>query len=230
MDTPSRKPGAPPEWGYIGDIGPAHWGCIHDDYSACGEGRAQSPVDLDLGAAAVADFECVFDYQPTPLAVVNTGKTVQANCAAASHMTAGGKRFKLVQVHFHTPGEHTFSGKTYPMEAHFVHADDNDALAVFGVMFEAGAANPELEKIIAAVYGKAGGNELNPSGMLPNKPQVCHYTGSLTTPPCTEGVRWYVAANTMTASEEQLRNLREIMGRNARPIMPLHGRRVVKSG
>ncbi|MEZ5560602.1 MAG: carbonic anhydrase family protein [Pseudomonadales bacterium] len=220
-------------WGYAGATGPEHWGDLSSRYELCKTGLMQSPIDLKQ-ANAVGDLEVSTDWDPGPLVIVNNGKTVQANFAPGSYMTSGGSVFNLVQVHFHTPSEHTFSGEHYPLVAHFVHATDEGSLGVLGVLFEAGEANGELQKIIdaAAAAGAepetVSGVTLDPNGLLPEEIEVYRYMGSLTTPPCSEGVNWHVVEDVVEASPEQIRAMETMMGMNARPVLPLNGRLLVE--
>ncbi len=226
--------GHAPHWGYDGPDGPGHWGAISPDFATCGTGKAQSPIDIGAfdahGATTIST-----DYHAGPLTLLNNGHTVQANFAPGSKLTSGGHDFTLIQVHFHTPSEHIVSGKHYPLVAHFVHADSHGALAVLGVFFEEGAANPELAKLVAAAPAHpetahaVDGATLDPNGLVPTSHSVYRYSGSLTTPPCTEGVNWHVAMEHMTASGEQIAALHAIMGNNARPVQALNDRHLVSN-
>ena len=221
-----------PQWSYEGEAGPERWGDLDQEFKLCKTGHMQSPVDL--GAADVqANFGVKAAYKPGPLTILNNGHTVQAVFAPGSTLTSGIARYKLLQVHFHTPSEEVLYGLPYPMVAHFVHADHAGNLAVLGVLFEEGAHNPELEKLVKAAPRHEAeaetvkGVTFDPSKLLPANLSVYRYEGSLTTPPCTEGVRWHVARNRVTASAAQIATLHAIMGDNARPIQPLHGRLLV---
>ncbi|MFT4800235.1 MAG: carbonic anhydrase [Candidatus Azotimanducaceae bacterium] len=213
-------------WSYSGNTGPDSWG------GACTEGSMQSPIDLAY-ANTVGEIEVSIDYTNVPLNIANLGKTVQANFPAGLHMTTGGKVFNLIQVHFHTPSEHAISGELMPLVAHFVHATDEGALGVLGVMFEEGDANAELQKIIdgAKTAGKEATMvervELVVADLVPEELDVYRYMGSLTTPPCSEGVNWHVVSDSMTASNRQISQMERLMGMNARPLLPVNNRLVV---
>ena len=219
-------------WSYEGESGPEKWGELSHDYALCKTGRMQSPIDLgasDLeGKLAVSAT-----YRPGPLTVLNNGHTVQVNFPAGSTLTSGISRYKLVQVHFHTPSEETIYGVHYPMVAHFVHTDHAGNLAVLGVLFEEGAPNRELDKLIKAApeHEAAPSTHANtsfdPARLLPQDLSVYRFEGSLTTPPCSEGVRWHVATHPVSASASQIAALHAILGDNARPTQPRHGRLVV---
>lgn len=220
------------EWGYDGATGPDAWGSLHPDYEMCSKGLMQSPIDL-AEANARADVSLFTSYAPGPLTILNNGHTIQANFAEGSHLTSGTMQFDLLQVHFHTPSEEVMHAKQYPMVAHFVHADGDGSLAVLGVLFEVGEANAEIQKLVdAAPTTKADprtvpGVTLDPNGMLPDDLDVFRFQGSLTTPPCSEGVNWHVAKDTVTLSKAQLDAMHAIMGDNARPVQPLNGRLLV---
>ncbi len=213
-------------WTYTGDKGPDNWG------GACSEGAMQSPIDLGL-ANTVGEIDVSIDYTDVPLVVANLGKTVQANFPAGLHMTSAGKVFNLIQVHFHTPSEHAISGELLPLVAHFVHATDEGELGVLGVLFEEGDANAELQKIIDAARKASNepmaveGVNLVVTDLVPEELSVYRYMGSLTTPPCSEGVNWHVVSDTITASTRQISQMEKLMGMNARPLLPVNNRLVV---
>ncbi|OYU69629.1 MAG: hypothetical protein CFE28_06230 [Alphaproteobacteria bacterium PA2] len=219
-------------WSYAGPTGPNKWGELSADYHLCKAGLQQSPIDL-AEANALGEIPIKTNYTSGPLTILNNGHTVQANFAEGSSLTSGKAEFKLLQVHFHTPSEEAVAGKRYPMVAHLVHADGSGKLAVLGVLFEEGAANPELTKIIDTAPSKKADPKLvssvtiDPAGLLPASRSVYRFQGSLTTPPCSEGVNWHVIKQPATASKEQIAALHKIMGDNARPLQPLHGRLVV---
>jgi len=219
-------------WTYEGETGPEHWGELSDGYKACKQGRMQSPIDLG-GADAQIPFSVRANYRPGQLTILNNGHTVQVNFPEGSILSSGISHYKLVQVHFHTPSEETVYGVPYPMVAHFVHVDYAGNYAVLGVLFEEGAPNRELDKIIRAAprteqaARAVPGVTLDPARLLPARLPVWRYDGSLTTPPCTEGVRWHVAVNPVQASAAQIAALHAIIGNNARPIQPRHGRMLV---
>lgn len=230
--TMAAATGHAPHWDYDGAEGPEHWGALAPEFATCATGKAQSPIDhaaFDAKKAIVVRA----DYHAGPLSLLHNGHTVQANFAPGSSLVSGGHSYNLVQVHFHTPSEEAFNGKHYPMVAHFVHKDAAGKLAVLGVMFEEGAANAELGKLIAAApktqtaEGKYTVTQINPTALLPHDLHVWRYTGSLTTPPCSEGVTWHVALKPVHASKDQINALHTIMGSNARPVQPLNGRQII---
>jgi|TARA_R100001244_G_scaffold44182_11_gene40018 carbonic anhydrase len=219
-------------FGYGAANGPEKWGQLNDKYALCEKGDMQSPIDL-AGANAIGSLELSVSYQSGPLTVSNKGLTVQADFAPGSTMTSGGSTFNLIQIHFHTPSEHAISGKRYPLTGHFVHATEDGRLGVLGVMFEQGAANAELGKILAATPAAKSeattvpGRMIDPNGMLPADRSVYRYMGSLTTPPCSEGVNWHVLKEPITASAEQIAAFEKLMGDSARPVRAINNRLVV---
>lgn len=228
--APASDHGA--HWGYAGVEGPVHWGHLAPEFQLCSSGRAQSPVDLGF-ANVSANVAVTTDYKRGPLTILNNGHTIQVNFPEGSTFVSSGKQFNLVQVHFHTPSENTLNGKTFPMEAHFVHRDGAGRLAVLGVFFEEGPTNIELAKVIVAAPNQVGGPNsiegftFDPRQLLPADLHVYRLMGSLTTPPCTEGVNWHVAKTPVAASGNQIAALMKLMGNNARPIQPLNDRLLV---
>jgi len=220
-------------WGYSGHEGPEHWGDLAPEYSTCSSGKNQSPINLtkmiegDLPALKV-------DYKVGGNEVVNNGHTIQLNYAAGSMISVGNHTFELKQFHFHSPSENTIEGHSYPMEAHFVHADKAGNLAVIAVMFKPGKHNAELEKAWEHMPHEAESkNELNnmvdANVLLPHDHAYYRFNGSLTTPPCSEGVNWYVMKYFDTASQEQINKFTHTMHHaNNRPVQPVNARMVIQ--
>ena len=223
----------PVEWSYEGDTtGPANWGGLSTDFSACAEGRMQSPIDISE-PGAVGDLALSLSYDAGPLEIRNPGKTIRVDFEPGSRMESGGTTFGLLQVHFHTPSEHTVDGEHFPLTAHFVHTTKYARLGVLAVMFVPGEKNAELQKIIDAA-GDADaeptvvdGVTFDPNGLLPPDRDIYRYMGSLTTPPCSEGVHWHVLEQPVEASAEQIAALEDLMGMNARPVQALNNRLLV---
>ena len=218
------------QWGYEGDRGPAHWGSLDQAFSVCGAGTAQSPIDLAGGTDG--DFAALeFDYGAHRATVVNTGHTVQVNVDPGSGMILGDTRYELLQFHFHHGSEHTVGGVRLPMEMHLVHRSDQGALAVVGMLLGAGAANEALAPIWERIPSGAGSAEAVPdavavAALLPATRVAWRYRGSLTTPPCTEGVAWIVMSEPVTLSAAQIAAFGALYARNYRPVQPL-GRRTL---
>jgi len=224
-----------PHWSYSGDTGPERWGSLSPEYAACSQGKEQSPVNIsDAQHAKLPAIE--FNYQSSALAVINNGHTIQVNYAPGSSITLDGKTYNLVQFHFHHVSETTIKGKHSPLEGHLVHKSADGKLVVVAVMFDEGAANPAIKTVWSHVPKKVG-SENKPAGVQVSASQLLptdrnHYTfpGSLTTPPCTEGVTWLVMAHKMTASKEQIEAFAKLYPNNYRPVQPLNGRTIMMGG
>ena len=220
-----------PHWGYEGAHGPDHWGSLDPGFAACGNGREQSPIDL-TGAEQRALSEIGFEYAPSPISILNDGHTIQVNYAPGSGIVLDGMRYGLVQFHFHHRSEHTVDGGDFPLELHLVHADADGALAVVGVFLEEGAANEALAPVWRQLPAEAGraarvAGTVDANALLPERRTTWRYPGSLTTPPCSEGVFWLVMTEPVTASREQIEAFRALIPINNRPVQPLNGRRLV---
>ncbi|MBX3010818.1 MAG: carbonic anhydrase family protein [Caldilineaceae bacterium] len=216
-------------WSYAGEEGPDHWGELSADYTACADGSAQSPIDLT--AATKADLpDIIFDYGESHLNILNNGHTVQVNYDAGSAILLDGVRYDLLQFHFHAASEHTIAGERYPLEFHLVHRNAEGGLAVVGVMAVAGAENPAFADILAhapaseAAATVVEGVMVAAEQLLPAGRLYYTYAGSLTTPPCSEGVKWHVLTTPIELSATQLEALTSILHDNFRPIQPLHDR------
>lgn len=215
-------------WGYEVDNGPEVWGNL--GYETCKIGTTQSPVNIIAKNAKTTKNELNIAYKPSSASLVNNGHTIQANFDDSGDVVFEGKAYKLIQTHFHTPSENQLNGKKYPLEAHFVHKTKDGAILVLAVLFEKGAANMELNKISIATPKEVGIvldiNDFNPDKLLPTKHGYYAFTGSLTTPPCTEKVQWVVLKAQQTASEKQIANLHMVMKDNARQPQMLNDRLV----
>jgi len=208
-------------WSYNGEEGPERWAGLDRDWAVCASGQQQSPIDLG-GATAKDLVNPQLAYQPGDGRVVNNGHTVQVTLDSANTMTLDGGTFTLSQFHFHSPSEHTVGGSSYPAELHLVHAASDGSLAVLGVLIQVGAENPALSTIIAAMPAKADKEarlpaSVDPTELLPGDRRAYRYTGSLTTPPCSEGVRWVVMSTPITASVNQISALARVLHGNSRP-------------
>ncbi|CAM2007938.1 carbonic anhydrase [Acanthopleuribacter pedis] len=224
-------------WSYTGDTAADHWGKLDPAYKPCGEGKEQSPIDI-TGQFKKSAQSITFNYHPSPLQIVNNGHTIQLNIdpASKSSMTIAGTQYNLLQIHFHAPSEHAVDGKLFAMVAHYVHADKNGRLAVVGVLIEEGAANDMIGKAWQHLPADKGAPQdhknvsIQPADLLPAKHDLYRYDGSLTTPPCSEGVLWNVMAAPVTLSKAQIKAFTDIHGGNNRPLQPLHARSVVFCG
>ena len=219
-------------WAYEGDSGPAHWGNIKPEFELCKKGMKQSPIDVTFGRNADLSGILV-DYNSRPLEILNNGYTIQVNIAKGSKIEVERKEYDLLQFHFHSPSEHWINGKAYDLVAHFVHKENNgDELAVIGVLFEEGKTHPALQGLWKHLPKKAGEKHavaevtVDAAKILPSDRSYYHYSGSLTTPPCSEGVKWMVLKNPVQISKSQLAAFRAVMDGNVRPVQPLHDRMI----
>ena len=222
-------------WGYSGHGGPEHWGELSSDYQMCMLGKNQSPIDIRTKKAYKTHLKPIkIHYATGTKDVVDNGHTEQVDIAPGSYIVVDGIKFELKQFHFHTPSENRINGKSFPLEAHFVHADEHGNLAVLALMFKYGKANKILEKIWNTMPEKEGKKALTMSAkdvkhLLPQKKDYYRYNGSLTTPPCSEGVRWLVLKHPVTVSKAQVEKFAKIMGHhNNRPVQPLNARVILK--
>lgn len=218
-----------PEWAYEGPRSPERWGKLSADFAACDTGTTQSPINL-AGATPSDLPDPQFNYRPTPAVIENKGHTLQVDYAPGSGMMVGDARYQLVQFHFHTPSEHRLGGKEYPAAVHLVHRGPNDELAVVGVVVQEGAENAELSglwKQLPQAKGEkrdATPAQINAERLVPKDAKHFLYNGSLTTPPCTEGVTWMVMDKPIEMSASQLEALRSTIGKTNRPLQPLGDR------
>ncbi len=227
-------------WGYEADDGPSVWASMDTAWAVCGEGRAQSPIDLT--GAVDTTLPPVAFHIPTVREVevlnqagvidaLDNGHTIQINARTGERFTVGDRTFDLVQFHFHAPSEHSVDGRHYPMEMHFVYQGLDGTLAVTGVFIEEGAENPVIEPIwaqLAQAPGSQATITLPPRFEAEITPLetvgLFHYRGSLTTPPCSEAVDWYVLRTPIQLSQEQIDDFTAVYDHNNRPVQPLNGR------
>lgn len=221
-------------WDYSGEHGPAHWGSMQKDYATCGLGKHQSPINID--ATHKEKLPAIeFKYQAAPLAILNNGHTVQVNFPEGNGIQVGEDRYKLLQFHVHTPSEEQVQGKPYDMVAHLVHKNDAGQLAVVAVLFKQGQENAALKPVWGKLPVKAGPEQkyadikVDPAKLLPVAKGYYTFEGSLTTPPCSEGVRWLVLKQPVEMSAAQLAAVSKIVHSNARPVQSLNGRVVKES-
>ncbi|MGB5732838.1 MAG: carbonic anhydrase family protein [Thiohalocapsa sp.] len=221
--------GSGAHWGYEGAEGPTHWGELDPHYGACAAGMHQSPINLS--DAVDADLPPIeFHYAVAGRDEINNGHTIQIDYEPGSWVTLEGNDYELKQFHFHTPSENHIDGHAFPLEAHLVHADKDGKLLVLAVMFEEGARNhalatawqdmPERPHTHHELLTRASAGAL-----LPATHDYYRFDGSLTTPPCSEGVAWLVMKQPLTASSEQIAHFARVMHHpNNRPIQPINDR------
>jgi carbonic anhydrase len=231
--APARE-GHPPHWAYEGKDGPSAWGKLDTSYATCSNGRKQSPIDIK--GAKKSDLPALkLNYNAVPLNIIDNGHTIQVNYASGSTLTVGDKTYTLKQFHFHHPSEERVNGRGYDMVAHLVHADADGHLAVVAVLLKQGKANALLESVWKNIPTEkdkpvdVSGVTLNVQDLLP--PDHAYYTfmGSLTTPPCSEGVIWYVLKSAASLSASQVAAFAKLYPMNARPIQPLNGRELLET-
>ena len=222
-------------WSYEGSRGPENWGRLSPAFRLCGLGTMQSPLDIADAVPARGD-PIAFDYRPAPLNIVNNGHTVQVNYVPGSGIAVSGRRYELVQFHFHAPSEHSIAGRLAAMEMHLVHRNDAGRLAVVGVLLEIGSENPALREIWAHMPEAKSpertidGVLIDAGDLLPADTSYYRYMGSLTTPPCSEGVSWFVLAGYVTVSRSQLAEFTRRVGANNRPLQRRNHRLLLAPG
>ena len=236
---------APPSdathWTYEGEKGPHFWGKLDPDFSLCADGHSQSPIDIAKTAPASLP-KLRAKFSPANLRIVhhehladeiNNGHTIQVNYSEGDTMTIGDTDYELIQFHFHAPSEHTIHGKQYPMEMHFVHKSSSGTLAVIGVFIEKGAHNAAFDPIFSNLPREKGVEshfehvQVNVDDLLPHSHKSYRYDGSLTTPPCSEGVKWIVMQSPIQLSAAQIWWFTSRIEGNNRPVQPLHHRMTV---
>ena len=221
-------------WSYFGKDGPTHWAELDRTYSACGVGKSQSPIDIRKEGVHNATLPAlVFDYKSGALHIVDNGHTVQANVDPGSWLEVGKDRYQLVQLHFHHPSEERVNGKSSEMEAHLVHRDADGRLAVVAVLLDPGEQNALIETLWRHLpkqkdaEASPKGVRIDPAGLIPPNHSYFTYMGSLTTPPCSEGVRWLVLKDHRTLSRKEIATFAGRYPNDARPVQKLNGREVL---
>lgn len=221
------------QWSYEGDTGPAKWGKINPAWAKCDAGNRQSPIDIRDGIRV--DLEPIeFAYSASSFNVVNNGHTVQVNVAPGNRFTLTGRTYELQQFHFHRPSEEKVDGRGFEMVAHLEHKDEEGRLAVIAVLIENGTQHPGIQTVwnnlplekyqpLAPVF------QFDPSAMLPQRREYYTFMGSMTTPPCDEGVLWIVMKEPIQASKQQLDIFARLYPMNARPVQALSGRLIKES-
>ena len=220
-------------WGYGGAGGPEHWGQLKPEFSACAKGSRQSPIDIRGGIQV--DLEPIrFDYKPSDFSVIDTGHTVQVNLAAGNVIEVMGRRFELQQFHFHRPSEERINGRQFDMVAHLVHKDMEGRLAVLAVLLDRGSAQPLVQLIwnnlpLERHSEISVRSPLDLNALLPADRRYYTYMGSLTTPPCSEGVLWMVMQQPVPIAPEQIGVFSKLYPMNARPAQQAEGRLIKQS-
>ena len=226
------------EWSYEESTGPEYWGELASSNRACAKGSEQSPINIVSSQVKEEKRSSgkQIKYEPATFTLLNNGHTIQANATTENNsIVVEGKEYKLSEFHFHTPSEHQLNGQNYDLEIHFVHKDKSGKLAVLGVMIQEGRKNKALatvwDRLPNETNEKAASEkyQIHLQALLPQNQTSFHYDGSLTTPPCTEEVKWIVFEQPIEMSKEQIKAFQQIFTDNHRPIQPLNEREISKN-
>lgn len=222
-----------PHWSYEGEGGPDSWGRLKPEFAKCATGTRQSPIDIRDGIRVELD-PVQFDYRPSNFRVVDNGHTVQVNVAAGNSIEVTGRRYELVQFHFHRPSEERIEGRQFDMVAHLVHKDPDGRLAVVAVLLDRGSAHPLVQQVwnnlpLEQNVEVPAKPMIDLNHLLPTARRYYTYMGSLTTPPCSEGVLWMVMQQPVTISTEQIDVFSRLYPMNARPVQQAAGRLIKQS-
>ena len=220
-------------WNYEGENGPDRWAQLQPEFTTCANGQRQSPIHIRSADAVPGPAEPIeFRYSSSGASVVNNGHTLQVDLRDHNHIQVRGMAYPLVQLHFHHPAEEKVNDKGFAMVAHLVHKNEAGQLAVVAVLMDVGATNPFLQKVWARMPPETDGRVplpdalFNPGELLPQDRRHFEFMGSLTTPPCTEGVLWLVLKQPVTLDADQLQRFTRLFPMNARPVQPVNGRLV----
>jgi carbonic anhydrase len=221
-------------WDYSDRFGPNHWGDLSADFTTCKTGHHQSPIDIRNPRKA--DLPPIhFDYKASPLHIIDNGHTIMINYVPGSFMSVGGKKYALQQFHFHRPSEEKINGRTFDMTVHLVHADEEGHLAVVAVLLQQGPDNALVHELWQELPGEKDKEErrdniqIDVSQILPSDRRYYTFSGSLTTPPCSEHVTWFVLEHPATVSTEEIERFSGLYRNNTRPTQSLDGRMVLES-
>jgi carbonic anhydrase len=224
--------GAP--WSYYGRTGPSNWGHLDPQYSACSKGKLQSPIDIRGAKVDPALRPIEFHYLSGPVTLVNTGHTVRVNVVPGSYIVVGGARYDLVEFHFHHPAEDLVNGKLSDLQIDIVHKNPAGELAIIGVRVNEGRVNGSLAALWPSLPPTPGATtsiqaDFNPLGLLPADRSYWSYTGSITVPPCTEGVHWLAMQTATELAQDQWQAFAKLYPDDARPIEPTNKRKIAAS-
>jgi carbonic anhydrase len=223
----------PPHWTYQGEEGPVHWGELDESYAVCGTGKSQSPIDV-VNPSEQDLTNISFHYLPSEVNILNNGHTVQVNYDPGSYIELDNTRYDVVQFHYHAPSEHSVDGESFPAELHIVHRNADGNLAVIGILLKEGTENVAYQPFISNLPAEKtdprdAGVNINAIDLLPSVQTTFRYSGSLTTPPCTEGVNWLLMTNPVELSMQQLAALDSLFeGGNNRPVQPMNDRTLIE--
>lgn len=230
----AQQQAAPEHWDYGTLHGPSHWSELNPNFASCSNGHHQSPIDIrNPQKANLPPLQ--FDYKPVPLDIIDNGHTIMISYAPGSSLTVGGKRYELKQFHFHRPSEEKINGKGFAMTVHLVHADAQGKLAVVAVLLQQGEDNALVRQLWSKMPTEKEKEEhlnniqIDMDGLLPADRGYYTFSGSLTTPPCTEDVTWFVLKHPVTVSAAEIEQFSKLYRNDARPTQPLYDRVVQES-
>jgi len=231
--TVPARPAEPVHWSYEGEGGPSRWGSLQPDFATCAKGQRQSPIDIHDGIKVDLD-PLQLDYKPSYFRIADNGHSIQANVGSGLFLKVMGHNYELQQIHFHRPAEERIDGRSFEMSAHLVHRDLDGRLAVIAVLIERGNANPLVQTLwnnlpLEKYESYSPSVPINPIDILPTDQRYYTYMGSLTTPPCTEGVLWMVMKQPIQLSPEQIAIFSRFYNNNARPVQAQAGRTIKES-
>jgi carbonic anhydrase len=220
-------------WSYEGENGPANWGKINPAWAKCGTGNRQSPIDIRDGMKVELE-QITFDYHPSSFNVTDNGHTVQVMVGSGNFITVNNRMYELIQFHFHRPSEERINGKGYEMVVHLVHKDGEGRIAMLALLLERGKPQPVIQTVwnnlpLEKLETLAPSTVLDPLDLIPARRDYFTFMGSMTTPPCQEGVLWLVMKEPVQASPAQMALFSRLYPLNARPIQPSSGRIVKES-
>ena len=232
LAVPSQAADGEVHWTYEGELGAEHWGELSPDYIQCKVGVNQSPIDI-VNSIEAELSPLTLEYKTNTIDLINNGHTTQVNVERGNYLRVEGEEFELVQFHVHAPSEHWIDGEQFYLEVHYVHQNTKGQLAVIGVLYAEGQDHPKLARYLSVVpteVGKPVAFDL-PVSELPlvdDDKAYYRYNGSLTTPPCSEGVRWYILKGVRTVSKERRDVFNQLIGDDARGPQPVNGRPVLR--
>lgn len=222
-----------PHWSYSGSTGPAYWAELSPEYRTCRTGQRQSPIDIRNGIKV--DQEALqIHYKPSFFQILDNGHTIQVKYGAGSTLTVMGRTYELVQFHFHHPSEERVNGKSFDLDAHLVHRDSEGRLAVLAVLFNVGKESQVIQTLwndlpLEENIEYQPQSSIQIADLLPSNLKYFSYMGSLTRPPCTEGVLWIVLMQPVELSAYQLSVFTHFYPNNARPVQNTAGRTIKES-
>ena len=234
ITLPSHRPhqdSMATRWEYMGVEGPQHWGMLTPEYQACESGNRQSPINIAMPQAGYGQEQLAFHYRPSHVHELNNGHTIQVSHLSGSRLLLNNQPYALRQFHFHVPSEHHIEGHPFPMEMHLVHQNPKGHIVVIAILMQADAEQPRLQDFWEWLPAQRGHEvslplQLNIGDLIPNNTHHYSYTGSLTTPPCSEGVHWLVLKSPIHVTHEEVTQFHHLIGNNARPLQPVLNRTI----